>query len=115
MRLSITQKLVLAFVSLTLIVLIATLSLARWSFDRGFLDYVNTLEQNRLEWLRDVLANEYASSGNNWESMTPARFDRLLGIVIAAPVEQVAAGRLADPSRDGPRPAGPPRGGPPPD
>ena len=108
MQHSITQKLVLAFLSLTLLVLIATLGLARWSFDRGFLDYVNTLEQNRLEWLRDVLARDYASSGGSWESMTPVQFDELLGIVIAAPVEQLAEGRLADPPPGGPRGQRPP-------
>ena len=58
MRFSITQKLVLAFLGLTFLVLVATLGLARWSFERGFLDYVNTLEQNRLEWLRDALVRE---------------------------------------------------------
>ena len=44
MKLSITQKLVAAFLGLTLLVLIATLGLARWSFEQGFLDYVNALE-----------------------------------------------------------------------
>lgn len=108
MRSSITYKLVLAFLGLTLLVLLSTLGLARWSFERGFLDYVNTLEQNRLEWMRDVLANEYESSGRNWESMTPARFDELLSYVIAAPVEVVAEGRLLDPPSGGrPPPPGP--------
>ena len=123
MQLSITKKLVLAFLGLTFVVLIATLGLARWSFERGFLDYVNTLEQNRLQWLQEVLVREYGLSGGNWESMSPARFDALLGIVIAAPVGQVAAGRRADPQGGGPPPGhspgppradGPPRGQPPP-
>ena len=49
MTLSIAQKLVSAFVGLTLLVLIATLGLARWSFEQGFLDYVNALEQTRTK------------------------------------------------------------------
>jgi len=108
MRLSITQKLVLAFLGLTLTVLIATLGLARWSFERGFQDYVYTLEQNRLEWMRDVLAKEYESSGDNWNSITPRRFDELLSFVIAAPMDQVVEGNLIDPPPGGP----PPRRGP---
>ena len=52
MTLSISHKLVAAFVGLTLLVLTATLGLARWSFEQGFLDYVNALEQQRLERVR---------------------------------------------------------------
>ncbi|HBF45355.1 MAG TPA: hypothetical protein DDW91_02150, partial [Shewanella frigidimarina] len=58
----ISQKLFLAFVGLTSIVLIATLSLARWSFDQGFLDYINGLEQERLQHLSDELLTLYAAN-----------------------------------------------------
>ncbi|GGB73287.1 ATP-binding protein [Shewanella inventionis] len=58
----ISQKLFLAFVGLTSIVLIATLSLARWSFDQGFLDYINSLEQERLASLSEDLLTLYAAS-----------------------------------------------------
>ena len=78
MKLSLAQKLVLAFLGLTLLVLTATLGLARWSFEQGFLDYVNALEQTRLERVRDDIAREYRQSDNSWASMTPARFDNLL-------------------------------------
>jgi len=49
MVLTISKKLILAFLGLTLVVLISTLGLARWSFDQGFLDYVNALEEARLQ------------------------------------------------------------------
>ncbi|GGQ18831.1 ATP-binding protein [Shewanella litoralis] len=58
----ISQKLFLAFVGLTSIVLIATLSLARWSFDQGFLDYINSLEQERLASLSEQILTLYAAS-----------------------------------------------------
>jgi two-component system sensor histidine kinase BaeS len=58
----ISQKLFLAFVGLTSIVLIATLSLARWSFDQGFLDYINGLEQERLQYLSNELLALYAAN-----------------------------------------------------
>ncbi|WP_350433072.1 ATP-binding protein [Shewanella sp. H8] len=61
----ISQKLFLAFVGLTSIVLIATLSLARWSFDQGFLDYINGLEQERLQHLSDDLLTLYADSNGS--------------------------------------------------
>jgi two-component system sensor histidine kinase BaeS len=78
MKFSITQKLVAAFLGLTLLVLIATLGLARWSFEQGFLDYVNALEQTRLGRVRTDLADEYLSAGSNWDSLTEQRFTALI-------------------------------------
>ena len=78
MRLSIAQKLVAAFVGLTLLVLIATLGLARWSFEQGFLDYVNALEQTRLERIQVDLADEYLSADRSWDSMSEQRFATLI-------------------------------------
>ena len=66
MKLSLAQKLVVAFLGLTLLVLTATLGLARWSFEQGFLDYVNALEQTRLERVRDDIALEYRNA-DQWE------------------------------------------------
>ena len=52
----------LAFLGLTLVVLTATLGLARWSFERGFLDYVNALEQTRLEMVSRRVAKLYVAN-----------------------------------------------------
>lgn len=106
MQFSITQKLVLAFLSLTLLVLIATLGLTRWSFERGFLDYVNTQEQARLEAVRDSLAREYELLGGNWESMTPARFEELVVGSVPGLDDQLALGRPTGPPTS--PPPGPP-------
>jgi two-component system sensor histidine kinase BaeS len=78
MTLSIAQKLVAAFVGLTLLVLVATLGLARWSFEQGFLDYVNALEQTRLERVQFDLAEEYLAAGGNWKALSGQRFSALL-------------------------------------
>jgi two-component system, OmpR family, sensor histidine kinase BaeS len=53
MRLS--NKLFLSFLGLTTVILIATLSLARWSFERGFLDFINGQETQRLQYVADEL------------------------------------------------------------
>lgn len=74
MKLSILHKLVLAILGLTLVVLIATLGLARWSFERGFLDYVNALEQVRLETLADSLKQDYRDGGNSWLALSGRAF-----------------------------------------
>ncbi len=64
----ISQKLFLAFVGLTCVVLIATLSLARWSFDQGFLDFINNLEQERLASLSVDLLTLYGASSSSANS-----------------------------------------------
>ena len=99
MRLSISHKLVIAFLGLTSLVLAATLGLAGWSFERGFLDYVNALEKNRLEQARVSLAREYVRSGGNWDFLTPEQFAGL--------IRESGASRAAQ----GPLPGRPPPGG----
>lgn len=103
MTLSIAQKLIAAFVGLTLLVLIATLGLARWSFEQGFLDYVNALEQTRLEHVQVELAAEYSAAGGSWSSLTEQRFAAL----VRRSMPRNAFG--------GSVPGGHPPGGPPPD
>lgn len=78
MKISITQRLVAGFVGLTLIVLAATLVLARWSFQQGFLDYINALEQTRLERVQAALGQEYLSADGSWSGISPQRFGNLL-------------------------------------
>ncbi|MEM7098795.1 MAG: ATP-binding protein [Pseudomonadota bacterium] len=68
-HLSIASKLTLAMLSVTLIVLTATLLLARWSFEQGFLDYVNALEHERLERLAPQIAQIYQRFDGDWNAM----------------------------------------------
>ena len=69
MRLSISHKLMLSFLGLTLMVLVATLGLARWSFERGFLDYVNALEQTRLTLISENLGRLYVEHDRQWSNI----------------------------------------------
>jgi two-component system sensor histidine kinase BaeS len=59
----------LALLGLTLVVLIATLGLARWSFERGFLDYVNALEQTRLTAISETIGRTYVDNGSTWQGV----------------------------------------------
>lgn len=63
---------------LTLVVLIASLAVSSWTFERGFLGYVNDLEELRLENARLAVAAEYQRSGGNWSSLTSNRLKQLL-------------------------------------
>lgn len=80
-RLSISQKLMLALLGLTLIVLVATLGLARWSFERGFLDYVNALEQTRLSTISEDVAQIYSENGKKWQGVDEVRLARLINVI----------------------------------
>lgn len=51
----------------------------QWSFDRGFLQYVNLLEQERLERLAAKLVYAYAEEGNwNFLRETPGKMPQLI-------------------------------------
>jgi two-component system sensor histidine kinase BaeS len=111
MNLRISQKLMLAFVGLTMVVLLATLSLARWSFERGFYDYVNAVEKVRLEALALELAKVYQEGDGSWQTLSQTRFYSL--IQNFAPPTRL---RLPPSGRpmDGPRPPPIHQSGPPP-
>ncbi|MBR9728554.1 ATP-binding protein [Shewanella intestini] len=66
---SLSKKLMLTFLGLTLVVLLATLSLARWSFERGFLEYANALEQQRLSNIAQNLTTLYIDN-DGWEHIS---------------------------------------------
>lgn len=66
MKLRLFLKLTVVFFGLTIFILLVTLGLARWSFERGFLDYVNALEYKRLYALADRLERDYIDAGNTW-------------------------------------------------
>ena len=63
---SISTKLFLALLSLTALVLVATLLLARWSFDYGFLDYLNNKQQQRINNMAEDIAVHYADNAGQW-------------------------------------------------
>lgn len=69
MALTVFQKLMLTLLGLTVIILIATLGLARWSFERGFLDYANALEQTRLELVSKKLTDLYFEADGDWKKV----------------------------------------------
>jgi two-component system sensor histidine kinase BaeS len=77
LKLSIAQKLFASHLGLTIVVLLATLALARWSFDRGFNDYHNALQEERLNLLAEALIGAYRTDGNTWTKLTQARFNQL--------------------------------------
>jgi two-component system sensor histidine kinase BaeS len=74
----ITTKLFLAIFGLTSVVLIATIVLARWSFQQGFLDYINALEQQRLASIATSLAARYQHNPIALLQIKHAEFQQIL-------------------------------------
>jgi two-component system sensor histidine kinase BaeS len=62
----ITYRLFFALLGATVAVVLCMSLLLQWSMDRGFLRYVNTLDQTRLENLAAELERAYAEQGS-WE------------------------------------------------
>ncbi|MBF7074258.1 HAMP domain-containing protein [Glaciecola sp. MH2013] len=74
---NISKKLLLSMVVLTSVVLVATLSLARWSFEQGFADFVNGLERERLGRLSEQVVQAYEDNNASWQNIDSSTiFDR---------------------------------------
>ena len=69
MRFGITWKILSAVFITALVVVCGMLFLVQWSFDRGFLEYVNRIEQETQQNFIATLAKEYETYGN-WEFAT---------------------------------------------
>jgi two-component system sensor histidine kinase BaeS len=111
MKLSILHQYILAFMGLTLVVLIASLGVSSWTFERGFLGYVNDLEELRLERVKLAVTAEYESSGGNWNSMTSRRLERLMAEAAPGAPDTVPGQARRPPPRPGPGDdTGPPPG-----
>lgn len=100
MRLTIAQRQYIAFLALTLIVLLMTLGLANWNFESGFVAFMEAQEQQRLTRLGDDLLEEFERAGGSWEQVDGRLLNRLLSP--RRPGQGVALGSSSE-LRTGPR------------
>ena len=79
MRLNIRYRLFFALLAASALVALGMLLIVQWSLDRGFLQYVNTLDTERLERLAADLESRYDDSGD-WDFLRndPGNFHRLV-------------------------------------
>ncbi len=84
MKSSISRRIFVSLLAATGIVVISMLLILQWSVDRGFLHYVNRLEQERLHKLADKLEQAYRVGGN-WDFLKqdPAVISRLIAVTMA--------------------------------
>lgn len=79
MKIGITHRLFLAILAAALLSVCSMVVIMHWSLERGFLRYVNNLEQTRLTRLATGLENQYAEKGS-WDFLKSdrAEWHRLL-------------------------------------
>lgn len=78
-KLSIHYRIFFAMLAATTVVVLSMFFIAQWSVNRGFLQYVNTLERERLETLAQELVQEYADQGSwNFLRDEPVNWLRLM-------------------------------------
>jgi two-component system sensor histidine kinase BaeS len=80
MKLGLTSRLFLVLLAATALVACGMFVIMHWNIDRGFLRYVNTLEQERLERLATEVESSYATAGS-WDFIRDEP-DNLLRLMI---------------------------------
>lgn len=97
MKIGITYRLFLASLAATVLAVAVMLLIMQWSIGRGFLRYVNSLEQARLVRLVERLEESYARQGSwNFLRLDQESWRRLV-------TESQTEGGPAGPFRPGPR------------
>ncbi len=83
-KLNVTYRVFLAILAANAIIVLFMFLIMQWSMDRGFLRYVNQLEQNRVERLATKLGKAY-SAEKSWEFIqkSPDTISQLIGETIA--------------------------------
>src|ERR1035437_84706 len=79
MKLNVTYRVFLAILAANAIIVLCMFLIMQWSMDRGFLKYVNQLEQNRMGRLVEKLGRSYSAFGT-WDFLKndPDAISRLL-------------------------------------
>ena len=72
----ITYRLFFTFLITSSLLLLSMLLVISWSFDRGFLEYVNTVEISHYETMTQQLAMEHKQQGS-WQLISPQQWTSL--------------------------------------
>ncbi len=101
MKIGITHRLFFSILAASCLAIVAMFLIMQWSLDRGFLRYVNTLDQERLGKLVGKLEAGYAAD-RSWEPLRndPGRWLRMLAQTLpdweTNPLERRRIERLVD-------------------
>ncbi len=109
MKIGITYRLFLSILAATGLAILSLFFIMRWNIDRGFYQYLKTLDQSRLEQMAGNLEEAYTEHGN-WDFLRDnPRFE--IGSILnarpddaaAAPSNKIEDGREMRPLPQGPR------------
>lgn len=67
MRFNLFLKLFLAMLISSIVVVLAMGFAVRWSFERGFVNYIEEREQQRMQSLSQLLIEDYIDSNSSWD------------------------------------------------
>lgn len=97
MKLNVTHRVFLAILAANAIIVLCMFLIMQWSMDRGFLKYVNQLEQNRMGRLVEKLGRSYSASGT-WDFLenNPDAISRLLSETYAEDPTQSPSSPVAN-------------------
>jgi two-component system sensor histidine kinase BaeS len=107
MKIGITHRLFLSILAATCLALLSNFFIMQWSIDRGFLQYLNSLEQGRLEQLAGRLEQVYAENGS-WDFLREN--PRLFYVMAEQSGDTATAGRSKELNHRTDAPPFPPRG-----
>jgi two-component system sensor histidine kinase BaeS len=111
MKIGITYRLFLSILAATGLAILSMFLIMRWNIDRGFYQYLKTLDQSRLEQMARNLEEAYAEHGN-WDFLrNSGRFE--IGRILNMRSDDVSTG-TSNKNEDGkviPPPSQGPRGG----
>lgn len=93
MKLGLTSRLFLVLLTASALVACGMFVIMRWNIDRGFLRYVNTLDQERLERLAAEVERSYATAGS-WDFIRDEPRNLLRLMVRTLPEGQVRPEQL---------------------
>ncbi len=88
MRISLTYRLFFSILSATVLVIVSLFLIMWWSIDRGFYQYLNTLNQSRLEQMAGILEQAYSEHGN-WDFLKDSPHS-WIGRLLSIPPESEA-------------------------
>jgi two-component system sensor histidine kinase BaeS len=92
MKISITHRLFLSILAATCVALLCMFLIMQWSINRGFLQYLNSLDQGRLEQMAGSLEQAYAEHGN-WKFLRDNPGFLIERLLHATPAD-ITSGRL---------------------
>ena len=68
MKLTVTHRVFLAILAANALIVLCMFLIMQWSMNRGFLKYVNRLEQSRMDRLAEKVGKSYTAWGG-WEPL----------------------------------------------